>query len=208
MGGRGSSSGVGIGGGGGGGERIISTDDLLSRRERQQTEVDQVLGVLRDINTQYGYEVDGLDVATLGRGSKAMGYYEPGSNNIGINERFFDAQKIQQAYDKTVASGFHPSAGNKTGLEAVIAHETGHALTDVVAQKLGKDFDATAGQIVGEAFKAKTSAGAKKIAGNISGYARESDAECIAEAFADVYCNGRNASKESKQIVNALKKYL
>ncbi len=47
-----------------------------------------------------------------------------------------------------------------------------------------------------------------KIANAISGYAKENNAECIAEATADVYCNGRKAKTESKAIVKALKKLI
>ena len=42
------------------------------------------------------------------------------------------------------------------------------------------------------------------MAKNISGYAGHSNAECIAEAVSDVYCNGRKASAESRAIVKEL----
>ena len=45
----------------------------------------------------------------------------------------------------------------------------------------------------------------KAFASKISGYAKESNRECIAEAVADVYCNGSKAKKESRAIVNILK---
>ena len=53
-----------------------------------------------------------------------------------------------------------------------------------------------------------TSSYAATFARKISGYAGENAAEAIAEAFSDVYCNGRNALKESHAIVYELKKYL
>ena len=36
----------------------------------------------------------------------------------------------------------------------------------------------------------------------------EKAAEALAEAFADVYCNGSKASKESKAIVDVMNSYL
>ena len=45
------------------------------------------------------------------------------------------------------------------------------------------------------------------MAAKISGYAKTNYAECVAEAFADVYCNGKNAKKESRAVVSELNKY-
>jgi len=42
----------------------------------------------------------------------------------------------------------------------------------------------------------------------VSGYAEENNAECVAEAFADVFCNGKKAKAESRAIVSVLEKYL
>ena len=42
----------------------------------------------------------------------------------------------------------------------------------------------------------------------ISRYATDSNAECVAEAFADVYCNGSKAKAESRTVVSVLKKYI
>lgn len=47
-----------------------------------------------------------------------------------------------------------------------------------------------------------------KMASNISGYAKSSYAECVAEAVADVYCNGSKARVESRAIVNEINKIL
>lgn len=46
------------------------------------------------------------------------------------------------------------------------------------------------------------------MASKISGYATHSNAEAVAEAIADVYCNGKKAKSESKAIVNVMNKYL
>lgn len=212
MGGRGSSSGGGSGMGGGGGQdvKILESTDLITQRERKKDEVDKVLTVLKDIDDQYGYNVD-TNVAKLGGadGSHVMAFYEVGSDAVSVNKRFFDTQKIEDAYARSVAAGFHPSSGTKSGLEATIAHEMAHGLTDVAAKNMGeKNYDKAAYKIVGEAFGAKNAKEAQSIAGRISGYATHSDAECIAEAFADVYCNGSNAKAESQSVVNVLNKYL
>lgn len=209
MGGRGSGSGLGasIGGGGGDNVTIISATDLVSERERNQSEVDEVLSVLRDVMEDYGYVVDETIVAKLSpKDGSTMAFYA--NDQVAINNKYFNAKKMESAYDDCIKQGYHPPKGNKTGMEATTAHELGHALTDMASKKAGfADLDAMARQIVGEAFKAKTSAQAKKMAGKISGYAEKSDAECVAEAYSDVYCNGENARTESKKIVDVLNKY-
>ena len=49
--------------------------------------------------------------------------------------------------------------------------------------------------------------GTKALAAKISGYAKESHTETIAEAYADVYCNGSNASAASRAVVAELKSW-
>ena len=46
------------------------------------------------------------------------------------------------------------------------------------------------------------------MASKISGYARSSNAEAIAEAISDCYCNGSKAKAESKAIKSVIDKYL
>lgn len=201
MGGGSSSSSLGWGGGGSS-VTILNTTDLVSQREGKRSEVDETLTVLRDVNRQYGLTID-TDVATL-KEPNVMAYYQRGGN-IGVNKTYFDSAKMDEAYDRCVARGFHPSKGNKTGMEATVAHETGHALTMQASQKMGYGFDQTAGRIV---TQAKKKAGFKgrgsDMARRISGYAGQSASEAIAEAFSDVYCNGRRAKKESRAIVDTL----
>ena len=57
------------GGGGGGGGSPLDTKDLISAREGKQTEVDQILTVLRDAEKQYGINMD-----------TEIGIFPPGSN--------------------------------------------------------------------------------------------------------------------------------
>ena len=109
------------------------------------------------------------------------------------------------AYDDCVKSGFHPGRGNKTAMQAVASHEYGHVLTQKAGAKLGiLDMDNAAKTIVDRARKTTTHKGSISMAKNISGYAGYSNAECVAEAVADVYCNGRKASAESRAIVKVI----
>ena len=207
MGGRGSTSGGATGGLSGG--NIIGTDSLVSMRETKPEEVDQVLGVARDVRDQYGVTTTDLEVAQI-KGGATMAYYDY-EGNLAINENYFDAKQMDAAYDACVASGFHPSRGNKTGLEAVTAHELGHRLTDVAGEKLGDGkwaLDKTSNTILAEAKKRLGAKSVEDVRKGISGYGRSDNAEAVAEAFTDVYCNGSKASKESKAVVTVLDEFM
>ena len=210
-GGRGSSSSGGSFGRGGGKKLdIVSTTSLVSARGSKETEVDQVLTVARNILKDYGVEVEDLQIATLGgKDQGTMAYYDA-NGNLAYNGSYFDAQKMNDVYDATVKSGFHPSRGNKTGIEAVVSHEMGHALTDEIAKKMGLgnwQLDEASNRVLKQASKNAGYKSAYKLASKISGYATDSKAEALAEAFADVYCNGSKASKESQAVVNVMNSY-
>lgn len=206
------------GGGGGdsgfdsgeGGNLEVNTRDLVSERERKRTEVDDVLSVASDLERDYGEQgiIYGFDIATpTGRGGRnVMAYYD--GENIAVMQKYFNAEQIQQAYDRCVAAGFHPSRGNKSGMQATVAHEFGHALTDSAAKNMNMSFDQAARTIVTEARKETGDRGNIKMANKISRYATKNNAETIAEAYSDVYCNGSNAKAQSRAIVNVLNKYL
>lgn len=187
---------------------IYSERSLVSEREGKRSETDQVLGVMRNIEKSYGITVDDLTVATLkGKSSmKCMAFY--GEKRIGVNERYFDSKKCDNSMDKAAESGWHPSRGNKTGIEALTAHEAGHMVNDAAAKKMNMSMTDAAHHIVNEA-NASHGRYSKTLdfASQISGYATHSRAETIAEAFADVYCNGSNAKSESIAVVNVLNKY-
>lgn len=214
-GGRGSSSSGGRFGRGGGlnPANIVSTTSLISgRNEGYREEVDQVLEVARDIQNQYGVNLD-YDIATL-KGKDAqgtLGYYD--GSNLAINKNYLNVDNMNKTYDASVESGYHPSRGNKSGLEAVTSHEMGHKLTDEIGKKMGLGswkLEEASDRVLKEAT---TKAGYKKnatyqLASKVSGYAKSSKAEALAEAFADVYCNGSKASKESKAIVDVMNSYL
>lgn len=212
MGGRGSSSGGGGASGGLNPANIRGTESLVSAREGARSEVDQVLNVARDIERDYGVTVSELQVADIAgrQGASVMAYYDT-EGNLAINRNYFDSAKMDTAYDRCVDNGWHPSRGNKTGLEATAAHEMGHRLTDVAGQKAGYgewSIDKTSNEIIAQA---KTRMGARSVndvRAAISGYGKSNSAEAIAEAFSDVYCNGNRASRASRTVVSVLEEYL
>ncbi len=206
MGGRGSGGRMG-GGGGVNPGNIRNVSSLISEREGKQGLVDDTLSVLRDYQTDYGAEVGDLVLASIvGKDANVLGYSD--GSTIGINRAYF-TDKMEAAYQNCVKSGFHPPTGNKTGLQAVVAHEMGHNLTSLVGQKLGTSImDSAADKIVKEARQATGHRGVVQMASKISKYATSSNAEAVAEAVADVYCNGSRAKAESRAIVDVLNKYL
>lgn len=212
MGGRGASSG-GSGWTGGNSNLnpadIVSTTSLISEREGKQQEVDETLQTFKDVYDEYGYIIgNDIELATLkGEGASTLAYYD--GSNIAINQSYFNKAKMESVYADCVKSGFHPSQGNKTALQAVASHELGHALTDAVGGKMGAIKGDTANAILKEAKKqGKFKGTLADMAGKISGYAKYNPREAIAEAFSDVYCNGSKAHKESQAIVNVMNKYL
>lgn len=210
MGGRGASSG-GVAGGGMNPANITGTTSLISAREGKSSEVDMTLAVLRDVQDQYRVDVSDVQLATIkGKDANVLAYYDAGGN-LAVNQSYFDNNKMDEAMDKSYKSGYHPSRGNKSGLEAVVAHEAGHRLTDVVGERTGKGqwaVDQTSSEIVQNAArKSGHKGGLESFRSQVSGYARESNAEAVAEAFTDVYCNGSKASSASKAIVNELNGY-
>lgn len=212
FGGRGASSGGGGGGTGGvSSSDILNTRSLISERESQQALVDETLAVFDEVYNEYGTQVEDIHLATMKPGAGALAYYDS-DDNIAINEKYFNSKTMGQAYADSVASGFHPSNGNKTALQAVVAHELGHKLTEQVGAKLGKPgfahIDATSRSIVSKASKAAGYKDVKSFRAKISGYAKSSNAEAIAEAFSDVFCNGKKARKESQSIMTVIKSYL
>ena len=210
MGGRGSrSSGGGRGGGSGiTSADILSTTSFVSERGNYTEMVDSVMGVFQDVHEEYGYIIEDIDMATMsGKAQGAIAYFD--GSHIGWNERFMNKETLDKAYADCVKSGFHPKTGKKTPAEAVASHELGHALSAKAGEKMGGlSIDQASTRIVNEARKRTGDRGVVKMAAKISGYATHSNAEAIAEAFADVYCNGKKASKASHAIVDVMNSYL
>ena len=206
MGSRGSVSRYGGGGGLNPGD-ILSTTDMISERMRAPEASRDILEVSRQVHEMYGEQVGSFVWAELKPGASAIAYYD--GDKIGLNMSYSDAQKMSRAYADCVKSGFHPSNGTKTPTEAVAAHEFGHALTDAVGKKMGvRDIDTAATRIVTEARKSTSHRGVVQMASKISTYATHSNAEAVAEAFSDVFCNGRKAKSESHAIVKVINGYL
>lgn len=191
---------------------ILGTESLVSAREGRQREVDDVLTVARDLQSMYGDQAiaNDLQVATLKKGN-VLAYFDS-DGNVAVNAKFLDTAKMNESYDKCVKNGYHPSRGNKSGIEAVTAHEFGHKMTESAGAKMNlkgfSNLDRAADKIVLEARGQSGHKNVSTMRKKISGYASQNNAECIAEAFADVYCNGNKAKRESKAVVNVLNKYL
>ena len=207
MGGRGAISSGRYGGGGLSPSDILSTNSFVSERHNYDISND-VLDVFKNVNEEYGYVIGDILVAKIkNKSNHTMAYYD--GTNIGFNEAYASTKVLNKAYANCVKSGFHPSNGNKSPAEAVASHELGHALTDAVGKKMGGlDIDRASDRIVKEAKKQTAHRGVVQMAKKISTYATHSNAEAIAEAFSDVYCNGKKAHKESQAIVNVINSYL
>lgn len=189
---------------------IISERDLVSQREQKTRLVDETLGAFKDAYDEYGYIVEQILTAKLKpKASRSVMAYYDGAN-IAINERFFN-DNLQSTYQQTVDMGFHPSNGTKSAAAALTSHEIGHALTDMAAKNMGitsiDSVNRAATRIVNEARSQTSHRGVVQMARAISEYATYSNAEAVAEAYCDVYCNGGKAKSESKAIVNVLNKY-
>ncbi len=208
MGGRGSSSYSGGGGTGGiNASDILSTRDLVGEIGSQRELVAETLDVFKDFRNEYGAQVNEIQLAELKPGTNALAYYDA-DGNIAINEKYFNNAIMDKAYQQCVDTGFHPGKGSKTAIQAVTAHELGHKLTADVAAKMGMtsvgSLDMAATRIVQQAL----GKGAVTSKNKISGYAKHSYAEAVAEAMCDVYCNGAKAASESRKIVNVINSYL
>lgn len=193
---------------------VRSTEDVWSIRNKANNApyVDSINSSVRDIQNDFPdvmNTVYAVDSATLGGADRTgtLGYYSESSGTLALNSYYTDIGRMNAAYDNS--GSYHPSRGNKNGVEAVTYHEMGHALTDHIAGKMGANgIDAASKTIVENAYKAtKGRGGTKAWAGKISGYAKDSFAECVAEAVCDYYCNGRNANSNSLAIMSELRKY-
>lgn len=161
---------------------------------------DEIMRTRDAFEAEYGSAVKqmSLHVATFGDNT-TLGAY--GGDVLYMNEKYVRNKYLTQAMKST--GGFHPSIGDKTGAEAVAAHEIGHRLGEIAARKAGISEQ----EVVSRAAK-KVNIRTANMAGHISGYARSNYSETIAEASADVFCNGQKASKASRAIMNEIKAIL
>ena len=151
---------------------------------------------------EWGDAAKGLNLSLATFNQKGvLGAY--GDNTLYLNEKFVQNKNLTAAMQAAAANGFHPSIGSKTGAEAVAAHEMSHMLAEKAASKA----NISQQEIVARAAK-RLNAKPENMAGKISEYARYNWHETIAEAGADVFCNGKNASRASKAIMKELKSIL
>jgi hypothetical protein len=204
--GRGSSK-AGGGGGGLNPASIKSKTDFLEAGAVGTPVGDAFIKVGEQMAQDYGVQ-NNLQVAELKGGAKGsvLAFFD--GKNVAVNGNFMDNAKMETAYKACVDSGYHPTNGNKSAAEAIAAHEYGHSVAYSIGQKLGiGGTHEGSAKILDEAIKStkhKTQSSFQKA---ISGYAQKNAAETVAEAMADVYCNGKSAKAESKAIAKVVKKY-
>lgn len=210
FGGRGSSSGGDLGNDNGENLKILKKTDIWSMRHNKDNEeyVDSINASVRLIQEEYNDIMNNVQTVEAAKFAKksVLGAY--GNNALLMSDKYTNISDVNAIYDRNAKSGYHPSRGNKNGIEAVALHELGHALTDTLAAKGGfKDLGACSKDIVKKAYKSSRGiGGTKRWAGKISRYAQHSYSECVAEAVSDYYCNGDKAAKQSKAIVSEIRK--
>lgn len=208
--GRGSSKSGGVGAFGGGMTNKDSTTTVKNSHPLTQEIgkagggefANEIMNTRDAMEAEYGSAVKdmNLHVATFSDAT-TLGAY--GGDTLYMNQKYIRNKNLTEAMKNAEASGFHPSIGNKTGAEAVAAHEIGHRLGEKAAAKAGISEQ----DIVGRAAK-KVGIKTENMAGFISKYARSNYSETIAEASADVFCNGKNANKVSRAIMKEVKTIL
>lgn len=207
----GGKSGAGNGGGGGpfgGGMEGKNTRTTVKSSHPLTDEIskggggfaNEIMNTRDAFEREYGSSVNGMNLmaATFSRPG-VLGAY--GGDTLYMNQKYIRNANLTDAMKST--DGFHPGIGNRTGAEAVAAHEIGHRLGELAAKKAG----ITERDVVGRAAK-KIGLKTENMAGHISKYARSNYGETIAEASADVYCNGEKASKASRAIMAEVKSIL
>ena len=154
-----------------------------------------------EMEREYGNIVSQANLSVAKISENALGAY--GDGTVYMSDKYVKNKSMTKSMQQMADDGFHPKIGNKTGAEAVTSHELGHYLADRAMAKAKIDEK----EIVKRASK-KVGEKVNNMAGKISEYARYNYAETIAEASADVFCNGRKASKASIAIMNEIKSIL
>lgn len=185
---------------------IKGTTNLLIDTDLDEITRGEVTRTLKDFQDKYGLEYNNTRIANMKPGTGVLAYYD--GEGIAINKEYLNSDTMNTVYKKSVESGFHPSNGSKTGMEAVVSHELGHAVNGIIADRMGISLDASADRIVNEAMKNTKHKSVSTFQSKISGYAKQSYAETVAEAMADCYCNGKKARSESKAIQKVVDKYM
>lgn len=177
-----------------------------SSGDTYRTAQEAIDGVVAELNNNdFSKSTRDLELlsADLGKNKRIMGYNT--GNQIAINENYLKSG-MNEAYDDSVESGYHPSRGKYTGTQAVIFHEYGHKINDDISRATGRSFEDIAREVCVSSAKSLKLGKTSELSKAISGYAKGSNTETIAEAYADVRCNGANAKRESKAVYKELKK--
>ena len=185
---------------------IKGTTNLLIDTDLDEVTRGEVIRTLKDFQDKYDLDYNNTRIANMKPGTGVLAYYD--GEGIAINNEYLNSDTMNAVYKKSVESGFHPSNGSKTGMEAVVSHELGHAVNGIIADRMGISLDASADRIVNEAMKNTKHKTVSTFQSKISGYAKQSYAETVAEAMADCYCNGKKARSESKAIQKVVDKYM
>ena len=185
---------------------IKGTTNLLIDTDLDEITRGEVTRTLKDFQDKYDLDYNNTRIANMKPGTGVLAYYD--GEGIAINNEYLNSDTMNAVYKKCVESGFHPSNGSKTGMEAVVSHELGHAVNGIIADRMGISLDASADRIVNEAMKNTKHKTVSTFQSKISGYAKQSYAETVAEAMADCYCNGKKARSESKAIQKVVDKYM
>ena len=140
----------------GGGMQGINTTTSVRSSHPLTDEISRGGGLFANdiMNTRDAFEREYGDAVKMmklhvGTFSKegVLGAY--GGDTLYMNEKYVKNVNLTSAMQKGAESGFHPSIGNKTGAEAVAAHEIGHRLGEIAASKARiseKDIVARAGK--------------------------------------------------------------
>lgn len=150
---------------------------------------------------EYGNVISRANLEVADLGGDVLGASD--GYTVYMSRKYAANNNMTQAMKDAEKAGFHPKLGGKTGAEAVTAHELGHYLSRQATQKS----KLSEREIVERAAK-KVGIKTNYMASKISKYARYNYSETIAEASADVYCNGRRASKASRAIMAEIKSIL
>lgn len=209
FGGRGAGSDGGAGPYGGGMENSDSGTTVKSSHNLTEeiskgggSFANEIMNTRDRLEAEYGEPVKNLTLqAATFSDPTVLGAY--GGNTLFMNQQYIKNKNLTEAMQASAKSGFHPGIGDRTGAEAVASHEIGHRLGEVAALKAG----ISEKQIVAKAAR-RVGIKTENMAGHISQYARMNYSETIAEASADVYCNGSNANKVSIAIMKEVRKIL
>ena len=161
----------------------------------------EIMNARDAMEREYGNIVSRANLAVAKMSAGALGMSD--GYTVYMSDKYVKNNNMTRAIKDAEKTGFHPKIGKKTGAEAVTAHEMGHYLGEQASKKAG----ISQRDIVERASK-RIGVKVNNMASKISEYARYNYHETIAEASADVYCNGSRASKASRAIMAEIKNIL